>query len=254
MSSHLSPRLLGGAVLVGALAVAFVVPAEASTSHVTATGRAATGTVRPAQSPGDSDCVQFDQSANQTGIGIISQNFESTLDAYDSQAADDFSIKSNCKGSGRLSGAKAIQVSNVTAFGIYFNGSGPADSFNVTFYNDKKGKPGSVVKKCANQPYTMNGNGGFQVDLSKEDNPKATCVKKDLKLQPKKTYWVSVQANLDFTAGGEWGWNTVSSTTGHAAMWQNPGDGFGSGCTAYKALTSCIDSGEGPDLAFQILR
>lgn len=66
------------------------------------------------------------------------------------------------------------------------------------------------------------------------------------------TYWVSVQANLDFATGGEWGWNTNNTVQKKGAKWQNPGDGFGTGCTTYKNLLTCIPAGEGGDFSFSI--
>ena len=243
----------GAAVVAAAALVILSAPAGAQGSRVAPVGHAPQSAVQRSVQPSNSDCIQFDQSANQDGLAIISQNFESGFDQYDSQAADDFAVTKNCKGQAKAT-AKSIMVSNVTAFGIYFNGSGPVDSFNVTFYANRHSAPGRVVKQCDSQPYTSNAQGGFQIDLAKIDNPKATCVKKDLKLQPKTVYWVSVQANMDFSAGGEWGWNTVTSGTGTPAMWENPGDGFGSGCTTYTTLTACIANGEGGNLAFQILR
>jgi hypothetical protein len=45
-----------------------------------------------------------------------------------------------------------------------------------------------------------------------------------VKLKGGKTYWVSVQANIDFLGGaGEWGWELSLDTNGNPAVWQAPG-------------------------------
>ena len=41
------------------------------------------------------------------------------------------------------------------------------------------------------------------------------------------TYWVSVQANMDFSVGGQWGCTDRTVASGSEAAWQNPGGGFG---------------------------
>jgi len=162
----------------------------------------------------------YDQSANDSGIGIVSQNFESSFDQYDAQAADDFTVPS---------GSKWI-ISEIDVNGVYFNGSGPAVSENVTFYKDKKGHPKSVVAS-----FTATGSdsfGSFVIAAPK------------VKLKAG-TYWMSVQANLDFSAGGEWGWENQSTSEGTPAQWVNAGNGFATGCTTYTQENVCIADGQG---------
>jgi len=165
--------------------------------------------------------ILYDQSNNDSGIGIVSQNFESSFDIYDAMAADDFTVPKGSK----------WKVTELDAFGVYFNGSGPARDENVTFYKDAGGLPGTPVKS-----YTAAGTdsfGSFTIPIKKPAKLKAG------------TYWVSVQANLDFSAGGEWGWENQSTVEGTAAVWQNPGDGFGTGCTTWTTETTCIPDGQG---------
>jgi hypothetical protein len=210
-----------------ALALGFAFAPMASASHgVGAAHRTPAGQlVHHAKTA--AACVS--QRDNDNGIGIVSQNFEATFDAYDAQGADDFKI-----------GATACKVKTVTVDGAYFNGAGPADSFNVTFYKGKT-TPGTVVKSLT-KGYTDNdGIGGVTVKLGRK-GPKLA----------KGHYWVSVQANLSFSVGGEWGWNTNNTVRGQASQWQNPGNGFATGCTTYTTTTTCIPSGEGGDNSFQL--
>lgn len=158
--------------------------------------------------------VLYDQSGGDDGSVIVSQNFESDFDIYDSQAADDFTVPAGQKWT----------IQEVDVAGAYFNGpgQGPAVSENVYFYKDAKGLPGKLLKKGS---FTVNGAddgfGNFAIDLGK----------KGIKLGPGK-YWVSVQVNMDSTSG-EWGWALRTPIAGSEAVWQNPGDGFGTGCVTW---------------------
>jgi hypothetical protein len=166
-------------------------------------------------------------SQDDSGDAFISQDFtDSGLDAYDAQSADDFVVNATCK------------IHSITAYGQYFNGVGPADSENVTIYSGKK-SPGSVVKA-----YNLKGAdaaGTFTFTLK---NP--------LKLKPGH-YWLSVQAVMAFGSGGEWGWEATSTSQyKQPAQFQNPGDGFGTGCTTWMNLENCLGNAAGPDLLFSL--
>lgn len=174
------------------------------------------------------NAVLYDQHGTDSGIGIVSQNFESSFDAYDSQAADDFVVPAGHR----------WRVREVDASGVYFNGSGPATSETVTFYKDKNGHPGKVVGTD-----TVTGTdsfGSFAISLSKNGSPILRGGKKGAG----KTYWVSVVANLDFFAGGEWGWENQTTVVHNPAQWQNPGGGFGV-CSSWDDENVCIPDGQG---------
>ncbi|MFL6691008.1 MAG: hypothetical protein ACJ8IR_12620 [Alphaproteobacteria bacterium] len=146
----------------------------------------------------------YDQNKDDAGQAVLSQSLDG------SQAADDFDVPK-----GHLWTIKEVDVT-----GIYFNGSGPADSENVFFYKDNGGFPGDLLVACPNQSGTGSGFGSFAIVLSK------TC---KAKLKGGKTYWVSVQANIDFNGGaGEWGWELTLDTHGNRAVWF--GDGCPTGC------------------------
>lgn len=170
----------------------------------------------------------YDQNNNDAGIGIVSQNFETSFDAYDSQGADDFKVKAGT----------TWKVKEVDVTGVYFNGSGLAVSENVTFYKNAGGLPGAIKKSYTGVVGADNGTGSFVITLP--TTAKLTSG----------TYWVSVQVNMDFGVGGEWGWETRTIQSKNGAAWQNPGDGFATGCTTWGVLTTCIPSGEGPDFMF----
>ena len=160
----------------------------------------------------------YSQNGTDSGIGIVSQNFESSFDIYDARAADDFKV------------TKAT-ASEVDVTGVYFNGAGLAVSENVTYYKTKKGLPGKLIKDYPGLSGTDSGTGSFTIK-----HPKTAL---------KGQVWASVQANMDFSVGGEWGWENQTTVVGSPAAWINPGDGFATGCTKYTAETTCIPDGQG---------
>jgi len=173
--------------------------------------------------------VLYDQTANDSGIAIVSQNFETGNDPFDSQAADDFVVPAGA----------SWAVGEVDVLGQYFNGFGLATSEHVTFYKDKNGKPGKVIADFPGLVGTDNGTGSFAITLPTPVKLKAG------------TYWVAVQIDMDFTVGGEWGWENQTTVEGAPAKWANPGDGFLTGCTKYQTETICIPDGQG-DHAFRL--
>lgn len=237
-SYHLTLASVGVAAL--AVGVALAAPANAAGYQVGVAYRSSAGVSHAASAhPTDASC--YAQLDDDNGNGIVSQNFEANFDTFDSQGADDFTLKKTCK------------VKTVSAAGVYFNGSGPATSYNVFFYDTIFNHDGSREltdglglpdKTCLDAPYT---------DASGTGSPVIKC-KAKLTGGPakKRTYWVSIQANMDFGAGGEWGWNTNNTVRGIASQWQNPGDGFGTGCTTYTTTTTCLALGEGGDFSFAL--
>lgn len=212
-----------------ALATTVTVPAGAQGDRLAPAHSASTASLAKTHPAAGTTC--YSQLDNDNGVGIVSQNFTHVDDAYDSQAADDFKLTRDCKVTG-------VQVS-----GVYFEGKGPADSVNVWIYRSAQHEPGKVVSVQRKLDYRdRSGSGNLRITLA---SPVA--------LSPG-TYWVSVQANMAYTAGGEWGWNTNNTVRGTGAKWHNPSDGFGTGCTKYQNLKKCLADSEGGDLSFAILR
>jgi hypothetical protein len=178
----------------------------------------------------------YDQNSN-FGYGIVSQNFTSSSfgTVYNAAAADDFAVPA-----GKTWKVKAVDVT-----GVYFNGSGPATSEVITFYaKGKGGHPGKVVGKAQTVNCTDSG-GSFACALpaaAKLNNSTGT---------KKKTYWVSVVVNMPFVTGqGEWGWVQNTTIQGNEGNWENPGNGFGTGCTTWGPNSQCL--GLAGDYAFDL--
>jgi hypothetical protein len=180
--------------------------------------------------PQSTQSVLYDQNNNDSSVGISSQNFETSFDVYDDQGADSFKVPAG----------QTWKIKEVDVTGVYFNGDGPAVSENVTFYKNSGGLPGAVIKSVT-LAGTDSGTGSFAI----------TGIT-GVKLTGGK-YWVSVQVNMDFDAGGQWGWDTRTVQSGFAAAWQNPADGLATGCTVYANMQGCIGAqGEGPDFMFAL--
>ncbi len=69
---------------------------------------------------------------------------------------------------------------------------------------------------------------------------------------PAGTYWVSVQAAMDFSAGGQWGWTERTVQSNSASAWQNPGGGFATPCTSWGPRAATCLVGTDPDLVFRL--
>lgn len=201
-----------------------------ATSTATATS---TNTATPSCTPGGT-VVLYDQTDSAGTISTSSQDFETENDAFDNRAADDFVVPAG----------QTWTVQRVLTNGEIFSGGGPVDSFNVTFYTDAATLPGAAVAggTLTGATYT-NSAGVFTITL-----PSSVVLSSG-------TYWVSVQARMDFTPGGQWGWVNRMATSNSAAAWQNPGGGFAiPACTgwAQRGATCGIEAAT-PDQVFQIV-
>lgn len=220
MRSRILP--VAGVSAAALVAAASFVPASAQGTHVSsATSHGASSTT----SYVGASC--YSQGDALDGNGISSQNFEAAFDAYDDMAADDFKV-----------GKKGCTVKTVVAAGTY-SAAGPAVSANVTFYKDKNGKPGSVIKS--------------KVGKIKNDNAGTLTLslgKKGVKLA-KGTTWVSVQVNMDFGTSGQWYWSTATDGGGNPGQWQNPGGGFGT-CPTWDDVLTCVTGSTSNEFSFSL--
>ncbi len=124
--------------------------------------------------------------------------------------------------------------------GEYSQGGGPASSFNVYLYTNGAGNlPGSLIASFLNRPYT-----GTPPDFVIRWSPLSL---------PSGTYWVSVQARQDFTPNGQWFWHNRTVQSNAGAAWQNPGNGYGTGCITWNRKNTCMPDQVWPDQVFQIL-
>jgi hypothetical protein len=176
---------------------------------------------------------QYDNAATQPPINIGSQDFEPAFGALDDQAADDFVIPTPLPGIN-------LFLTAVRVMGEYSEGGGPASSFNVYFYGDGGNVPGTLFAALLNLPYT-----GTPPDFT-------IPLPGPIHIAPG-SYWVSVQARQDFNPNGQWLWHNRTVQSNAGAVWQNPGDGYGTGCITWNRKNVCMPEQVWPDQVFQII-
>src|SRR5438552_15559155 len=171
--------------------------------------------------------VLYDQYDNAGANATLSATFDD-FPTFNADLADDFVVPAG----------QTWNVESLDADGTYFNGSGPAFDWNVFIYTDNAGLPGTQVYSTLNQPVTVSGT-TFTVNLT----PAAVL--------GAGTYWIEIQANMDFTTQGEWGWTDRTVQSNGPAAWQNPGGGFGI-CPTWTAKLTCIPTASGPDQVYRL--
>lgn len=176
---------------------------------------------------------QYDNPATEPPINIGSQDFEQAFDTLDDQAADDFVLPDPRPGIN-------IFITGVRVMGEYSDGGGPASSFNIYLYSNGPGNlPGTLITTFLNLPYTGTPP-DFTITLPKFDIGPGT-------------YWISVQARQDFNPNGQWLWHNRTVQSNAGAAWQNPGNGYGTGCITWNRKNVCMADQASPDQVFQIL-
>lgn len=172
--------------------------------------------------------VLYTQQDNDTSQAVLSQNFE--FDSLDNSGADDFTVPKK----------HSWSITQVDVTGQYFNGSGPCRDETVTFNKDSSGVPGTVIATTEVAGTDLGGSFQIPVHVSIKAKRKA------------KRVWVGVVCNMDYQVGGEWGWEVRSVQSGtYQAQWENPGGGFGVGCTTWSPMETCVRAA-GPDFMFAI--
>src|SRR5262245_59408012 len=85
--------------------------------------------------------VLYDQYDNMGFSSFPSQDFETALDNFDAQGADDFIVPAG----------ETWNITEVDVYGDYSAASAPSESFHVFIYQDSAGLPGPVVYTALNQ-------------------------------------------------------------------------------------------------------
>lgn len=234
---------IGVAALVLSTTVAGTATAADAPAGLSAVHKSTAAPAAPQAIAGKGDC--FSSLNKPDGANAISSQMFPDLGGS-SFAADDFKCNSK-KAANRM-------VTKVTALGQYYNGTGPADKFNVTVYNDKGGEPNKSVCKFKNQSYKESGSPGTVQTFT---IPKKGSLKgKDCALKKGDTYWLEVQAVMSFDPNGQWGWEVVTDQSGNPADWHEDGL-FGTTCLEYQnnmTMQDCIFGGDMgvPDFAFSV--
>jgi len=175
--------------------------------------------------------VLYDQTDAASGNSAPDQDFETAYDTYDSEGADDFEVTF----------PESWNIDQVNTSG---SGTGPVTDVTVRFYADNAGFPAAVPQPGCDFPdlTTFTGVAALSISLP------TPC-----SLAPGR-YWVAIQVEQDFLVAGQHYWANRTAQSFNESVWRNPGDGFGSGCTAWGRQRSCgVGGGVSPDFLFQIL-
>jgi hypothetical protein len=177
---------------------------------------------------------QYDNPATEPPVNIGSQEFEPAMALFNDQAADDFVLPT-------LPANNFFYLTEVRVMGEYSKGGGPASSFNVYIFGNAPGHlPGGLIAARLNLPYT-----GTPPDFT-------INLITPLGLVGPGTYWISVQARQNFNPNGQWFWHNRTVRSNAGAVWQNPGDGYGTGCVTWNRKNACMPDQVWPDQVFQI--
>jgi hypothetical protein len=122
--------------------------------------------------------------------------------------------------------------------------SGTAASFTVFFARNavntkKQDVPGALVKKQTLKGKIDTTNGS--VVIAGITGVKLTAGH----------YWLSVQGNGLPKSAPSWYWATRTVQSGSPGVWENPGNGSGTGCTKWTPTPTCFP-GVGPDWMFAL--
>lgn len=215
------------------LSIAIASALAVSAVHAAPVRNAGVGGTAPTNHGGGT--VLYSQLDNPAGNGVPDQDFEASFDAYDSFAADDFVVPG--------SAVTGWTITSIQTVGT--TGTPGAATVDVTIRQNSVGGgdpdlPGAAVCTYVDV-VPVDTLGSFDITLP------TPCI-----LGPG-TYWVELQTGQNFGSNGQHFWSNRSTQTGSEAVWRNPGDGFGSGCTTFAPQTSCnVGGGVSPDLLFQI--
>ncbi|MEK8034018.1 choice-of-anchor R domain-containing protein [Ideonella sp. DXS29W] len=161
--------------------------------------------------------------------GVVSTDWDSQYDEMDIRIADDFTVPEGA----------TWKITEIHAYGGMGSAGGELASANLTFFKDQNGKPGKVVAELLAAPLAKNVEGTFSVKLSSPVKLKAGH------------YWLSVQGKTK-EPGTVWMWNASKGFSGNRAVIQNPGDGYGLGCTDWTPIKDCVGQMPG-DQDFELI-
>ncbi len=179
----------------------------------------------------------YDQTDSASGNGAPDQDFEASFDAYDCRGADDFEVPANYY----------WDITQVQTVGT--TGTPGGATVSVWFFEDASGAPGTQV--CSYSGLTPTDNAGsLTIDLP------TAC-------RTEGRTWVAIQVRQDWGTEGQHFWSNRSTQSYSPSQWENPGNGFGTGCTTWGAQMGTLDTnpatgcgvggGTNPDFLFAVV-
>ncbi len=173
--------------------------------------------------------------------GVTSQQYEQDQYAiFDCQSADDFVIL------GEIDGI----ICQIDIYGDSPQAGFPSDPNSeviMYIYDDNAGLPGELLYTESFSAPELDPDNTGSFTINPTESPLLTSGV---------TYWLSIQAKLNVSLGGQWYWNSSHDENGYGYAWQNPPGGFPNGCTTWTDGAPCIGGGSGftgPDMAMDII-
>lgn len=184
---------------------------------------------------GFSQTILFNQTSSITNSGTVAQDFEAINNTFDCMGADDFEVPIG----------ETWYVDSLLIYGFYAaQNNDPfttVSGISLIIYNDNGGTVGSIVySDTVDTNVDANQDGFLTYHWT---TPLALTAG---------TYWVAAAARKDFGGGGgQWYWLRTTTGFGNDFLWQNPGNGFALGCTAWSGGGNCLTVTE-DGLAFRL--
>jgi len=174
--------------------------------------------------------VLLDQSTGLFTGGIASMDFETASDIYDCAAADDFTVPTG----------NSWTVDSIKIFGQYSATATTTTPMRIILYVDSAGTPGGVY---------------YQEDFTGDQDLNAdgdVMIKFDCPLRlPAARYWLSAVSTKTFGGGGgQWYWTRDTVGGGLVFKWKNQGGGFGTSCSTFTTISTCVAAVTQPGVAF----
>lgn len=166
--------------------------------------------------------VLIDQSTTIVTGGIASQNFETASNLYDCEAVDDIIVPSGTNWT----------IDSILIYGQYSTGAQTVCPVTLRFYEDSAGTPGDLYyERTWTSDQDLDGDGDLLLIF---DCPYEL---------PSGRYWMSAQAEKTFGGGGgQWYWTRDSIGANFEFQWKNPPGGFGTSCSTFTEISTCVST------------
>jgi hypothetical protein len=155
--------------------------------------------------------ILYAQMDNWIGVSILSENLPPPRE-WNTSGADDFVVPAG--ETWVIQGVQVASPSNSTV-----------RSERVRFFEDSEGLPGALIAAFENRRGHVH-RSSLTVWLGSEGLVLSSG-----------TYWLAFQSNS--TTPFSWAWGMRAVISNAPAVWQNPHDEFGTGCTTWTPLGSC---------------
>jgi hypothetical protein len=166
--------------------------------------------------------VLYDQTTGTPG-GTVTSAHHTPSAGIDADAADDFIVPAGV-------------IWNLGSVDVKGEAPSVVQTGNAVLFADAGGHPGTELFRQSGVPFP----GGLVEDLPLTGVPPL----------PPGHYWISVYTTWSISP---WNWRRQSPTYGFPAVWENPANGAGTGCTTFQPLTQCgFAPTQGTDLQFRL--